>query len=751
MSLQLHYSTVACEKEPIRVPGAIQPHGVLIVADQVSLSIRNISTNCSSLFGLDAHDIINKSLVEYVSLEDEERLREHLSQKNLEESFPLSIGIISEHEKTEDVIVYAHRIGRNLVVEFEKFTPENYSSIQKLHVTLQKAFISIQRTVSLQHLLEATANSIRAVTQYDRVMIYRFSEDWHGHVSAESRSQNASSFLNHHFPASDIPAQARAVFLENWLRMIPDVYYEPVSIYPEKNFIDGSDIDLGRSSLRSVSPIHIEYLKNMDVASTITLPLIIDDKLWGLIACHHLTPKIIDSEHRQAAISIAQLASSQLVVKDALENTRLKKHLNGINQAMLTSMRQCDDLISGLTNFAPDLLDIGGAHGAALAVNYDGQWSLVGKTPSMEQIESLVDWLAHKHDIDDIFQTNHLGSLFPPAIQYKDVASGVLALSIPKTTRNFILWFRPEVASTYLWAGEPTKRMQLKDGVWRFHPRFSFSSWVETVTGRAEAWKSVEIEAVRDLRSNILALDLQRSFVKEQQERRKAEIMSEEKDRMVHIVSHDIRNPLSVVSMSLQMLKIENLPEVKRHELIQRSERSIVSITNLVNSILDLAALNAVNLKDIGLIPLKNELIKLFDIFSVLTGVKNISLVFTYPSDDIFIQFDEVRFAQIIGNLVSNAIKYTPYGGSIIIATQVLDGNISIDIEDTGPGIPPKIKDTLFDRFVRGDTSVHGAGLGLNIVKETLEKFSGSIDLIDDGKIGAKFSIILPVFFKKWD
>lgn len=740
--------TELCAREPIHIPGAIQPHGVLLCVDVPALQIRNVSGNANQIFGVRPETLVGRSLAAFMSVDEAEALRAYVAQPDLKEAAPHTVVFVDAAGDMHGWTVHAHATDGICILELEIEGERSMVArlLSKLQQQVRVAVRSVQSTTSQQQLVSVTAEQVRAITGFDRVMIYQFTEDWHGHVVAESREPAMHSYLHHYFPASDIPPQARAIFLNNWLRTIPDASYEPVAIIPQTNFLDGTPLNLGQSYLRSVSPIHIEYLRNMGVAATLTMPLISEGKLWGLVACHHSTPRQIGVDQRLAAVLVAQLVSSQLIVKAAMEDQRYRAQLAATHRHLLELMEREDDLVDGLVKYAPTLLDIAGASGAAAAVYIDHAWTVIGNTPTIEEIEALVDWLIAEHEESAVFATDCLGREFAPAKAYKAQASGLAALSIPKSPRNFILWFRPEVSASVTWAGQPSKMVELDADVWRLHPRFSFDSWVEKVEGTAAPWKKVELEAILELRNSILALDLQRAFAKEQAARAMAERLNEERQSMVHVVSHDIRTPLAVIKMSLQMLGMRaDLGAEQYEKLIARSQRSAESIERLVTSVLDVARMETENEPSASDVEVCGALHDIADLLRPLAERDGISLTLECQAPAVHVHFALPQFEQVIGNLVSNALKFTPRGGEIYILAETDQKTVTISVRDTGTGISAELLPHVFKRFVRGaHHNGEGAGLGLAIVKETVERFGGRVTTRGADPTGTVMALHLP-------
>lgn len=738
---------LACEREPIHIPGAIQPFGILLSVDEPQLRIRNISENAGAVLGIAATELIGRSFAEFVVADQLHELQQFLAGENLREQTPLSLFLhLPVSSTSQQWELSAHRHAGCLILELEPAAAAD-ADLLSFHRKTRDAVQALQAASSLQQLCEAAVMQVRSITGFDRVMLYQFNEEWHGKVVAESRSADMHAYLHHQFPASDIPPQARAVFLQNWIRMIPDVDYTPSPLYPGVNPLNGAPLDLGNSTLRSVSPLHIEYLRNMGVKATLTISLVHEGRLWGLIACHHASPRRIDTDSRLGAKMIGQLVSSQIQLKESLDDLHYRAQLRITHAKLVSFMEQEDDLSEGLIKHAPNMLDLAGASGAAAAIYHDNSWTLIGSTPSVEQIEQLVDWLSTQHGRDEMFCTNRLSSHFPPAHAYRAVCSGLLAVSIPKSERNYILWFRPEVATTVTWAGNPEKRIVQDADQGRLHPRSSFQSWQEIVEGVAEAWKKVEIEAVSELRGSILALDLRREFKKEQAARAVAEQVSREKENMVHVMSHDLRTPLSIARMTLELLqRADNLPPETTRLILDRGLRATDAIERLARGVLDHAKAENGAAAGTRTQEVAEDIVRdVVDLTMPLADKKSVQLISQLRAPGAKVLCEKSRIEQVVGNLISNALKFTPAGGNITVSVEQQRDHVFFCVADTGVGIAQEHLERVFERFWQEDHArKQGTGLGLSIAKAIVEQEGGKIWARSTQGRGSSFFFCLP-------
>ena len=399
-------------------------------------------------------------------------------------------------------------------IEIELQTPLEATAGLAVQARLGRAVSRLQNTESVAELCAIAAQEIRDISGYDRVMVYRFDSAWNGEVVAEDRQSAVESYMGQHFPASDIPAQARAVFIQNWLRIIPDAQYTPVPIEPTINPSTGRPLDMSSTLLRSVSPIHLEYLTNMNVRASLTISLLRNQQLWGLVNCHHQSPRFIAQEVRCACEVLGRVTSALIIAKQEGEERAYRVQLENIYAEILAQATPGEDITQSLAKNRLRLLQLVGATGAAVLAN-DGKWSLVGNVPELEQIQHLVNWLRATHSAAEVFCTNHLPRDYKEAKAYAKYGSGLMALSLPTSQKGYLLWFRSETIQTIDWAGKPDKTIVQETGGVALHPRKSFELWRETIREQSADWREAEKEVALDLRDAIIEMDLERQIQRE--------------------------------------------------------------------------------------------------------------------------------------------------------------------------------------------------------------------------------------------
>ncbi len=483
-----------CADEPIAIPGAVQPHGALLAVTEPGLDVVVASANATELFGRAATD-----LGDLLDDADLARLRDGLAG-DLAEVNPLRVTVGGG-----EIDLVLHRADGLLLTEWEPVAGAEQAGAA-WHRRLPSVLQRLAASTTLEQLSATLARDVRTVTGFDRVMVYRFDTDWNGEVIAEARRDDLEPFLDLRFPASDIPAQARALYTTNWMRLIPDAGYERVPLEPALHPSTGRPLDLSGAMLRSVSPVHLEYLANMGVVSSMSVSLIDRGRLWGLISCHHYAgphrPSVAD---RTAAEFLGRTAS--LLLRTVVAESELDGVVDVAERAAELAAavgRTPRALGAALTEQDVTVLDLLPAAGAA--VRLGGQLRLLGTTPPADRVPALVGALLDA----DVSATDSASAVVPGAADLLDTASGVLA--VPVGGGDFLAWFRPETLREVTWGGNPyeSKVAQTDDGP-RLSPRRSFSAWSEIVRGTSRPWREHEVAAARALAGHLAAASLNRS------------------------------------------------------------------------------------------------------------------------------------------------------------------------------------------------------------------------------------------------
>ena len=487
-----------CEDEPIHIPGSVQPHGALVAFD-ADLGVRAASSNVSDWFGTSPDEIVGSHLGELLDDVAADTVAGELSRA--------TAGRVDEIQLVLDGDRYSGALYASTgwyVLELEPVLQTNLP----LSV-VRSATMALNQTSTVIETAEATAAAVRDITGFDRVMVYRFDDQWNGQVIAERKRDDLNTFLGLRYPSTDIPAQARALYRRNWLRLIPDIHFEPSPIGPSDLTPDGTPLDLSDSTIRSVSPIHVEYLSHMGVTASMSISLIIDDELWGLIACHHYSgPHRPPPPVRNTSEYIGQLASVRL--GDCERNHERQRTIeltelaNSLGDVLLANDHR--SLTTLLAEHEADVLKLANATGAAVRIG--GEVVRLGRIPPPEMTWSVLE---HWSIEDDAFACDSAASLQPDAEPYADVAAGVLAMSMSGDRDDLAVWFRPEQVEFVDWAGDPyEKEVAAEQPGVRLAPRRSFELWREIVRGRSEPWNEPEMAAAYRFTRHLISSKLRR-------------------------------------------------------------------------------------------------------------------------------------------------------------------------------------------------------------------------------------------------
>lgn len=704
MNPQIKIDLSNCDKEPVAFIGSVQSFGGLIAVNKTNHLVTHISSNIKDYLGLLPEECLGKSRDELLSSIDHSKLH-------------------TRQYENDEVTIY----------EIEKVSNTEVATMRNLLEYMEE----LRKAEDLKALLFKAVDIVYKLTGQDRIMIYKFHEDLHGEVVSERVEEGVEPFMGLHYPATDIPGPARELFRVNWLRMIENVSAQTYPITSQ----DNKPLDLTKSLVRAVSPIHIEYLKNMDVQSSLTISLRVGDGLWGLIACHNKKPRYFSPEEREACEMIGRTISLLIHEFERREYERHLKKLSVIHQKLISNIHNFESMGEELTTHTPNLLSLIDSEGAAAALSINGKWVTIGDVPNEKQLDDLASWLSEEHSGEALFHTNELATKYPPASEYSMIGSGLLAVCIPKTSRNYIMWFKPEYVETVVWAGNPNNKV-LEGG--RLSPRKSFSDWTETVRGKSRPWRPWECEAALELRNSVIALDLRHQFRKEQVSRTQAEDAVRAREELLSIVSHDLKNPLSSILINSQLInRLINSENEKVRSLIDKIGRSAKVMNNLIEDILNVTKLEA-NRFTLDLTPRKiSEVIsEVVEILSPLAKEKSIQIEEDLD-EKIELKLDHGRILQVISNILGNAIKFTPKYGRISITAKKHEEGVLVSISDTGPGIPKENLVHVFDRYWQAkQTSRMGTGLGLAIAKEIISAHNGRIWVESELGKGSTFSFI---------
>lgn len=701
-----------CDKEPIHLIGKVQTHGMLLVFKKSDFVIMRASENVFDFFSQKREDFKTLTLNDLFGTAEGKRLREHTVEENTA-SLELSLG-------DARYVVIPHYTEGFIYLELEPVVVSRDPYMGQQQLT--EIITLLSQATSAQDMCDTTSRVIKEFLGYDRVMVYQFDEHWNGEVVSETREEELISWLGMHYPATDIPQQARALFLKQGVRIISDVHAAPATIFPEEeNFTN--PLDLSRCETRASSPVHIEYLNNMKVGATLTAAIINNGKLWGLIACHHYSPKFVNYYERHSIKFLTQVFSTQLSLRSSNEVLSLINQTALIRSTLVNQMSDGWNIHSALTKNETSILALTKATGAAVWL--DGQLSTVGKTPEKDKIIALIQWLNKQH-IEVQYSTQALTKTYKKGVSFAKIASGILYIPITKGKEDGLIWFKPELKQTISWGGNPKKAVQ-KYGE-RISPRESFERWNEEQTETSLAWEDYEVSSVIALRDNITEIIIKK-YDEVKQLNKQLEAAYKDLETFSYSVSHDLRAPLRGIDGFAQIIKedyFESLDDYGKSAI----EMIIDSSTKMNELIDDILAFSS-----IGNTKTSKGLLSVNDMVQRVVSFLSINAI--YPRTEINIREglpmlygDKGMIFQLLSNLIDNALKYSKNVASprVEIGSLMVDGEVTYYVEDNGIGFNNKYAKKIFGIFNRlVSTEYEGSGIGLAIAQRVIDTHKGRI------------------------
>ncbi|RZA29024.1 MAG: GAF domain-containing protein, partial [Lysobacteraceae bacterium] len=706
-----------CADEPIHIPGSIQPHGALLFFDTAGL-LEGWSANASALPGLTLElgapyaalalpPAALELMLDYVGPGDAEVTPSMV---------PVRIGGIDY-----DCIVHA-AFGR-VIAEFEQ-REVGADEVTQFAIKAHASIDRLRRQKSIEGLLASAVDQIREFTGFDRVMAYRFRPDDSGDVVAESRREDIVPYLGQRYPASDIPAQARRLYVLNTLRSIIDVNDTMV---PLLGAPEAPALDMSHAVLRSVSPIHIEYLKNMGVGASMSVSIVINGRLWGLIACHHMSRRLVPYSIRMAADVLAQVMAS------TIHSIESRVQSEAVERSAASRAKVIEDLV-----LDEDPLETLGRHAPAIMASTSSQAlvaSLYGKRViqgdlSPDLAEAIVAALPEgEHDLV-VRESLHD---WPPALHGQlGKWVGLLAAPFDPAAGGWVILLRVEQIEQVAWAGRPEKTASFGPLGARLTPRGSFDAWYETVRGHAQPWEPVVLSNTRMALAELVRVMTSR---RTQLDSTRAQLLA--------MLGHDLRDPLHSINMAGMVLE-------KGHSqpmLGKRIQSSTSRMQRMISQVLDMSRIDGgiglgVALEPVDLTALVVDLI---DEARLAYPAIPFQLICDEPAT---VNADSGRLAQVLSNLLSNARHHGEAGKPVRVCVRVQGKEAVVEVSNAGAPIPPELVATLFNPFKRA--SLHnprnrtGMGLGLYIAQQIVREHQGEIAYRHDGN-EVIFSVRLPL------
>lgn len=729
----------SCDKEPIRTPGSIQPHGFLLSLSR-DLLVLQASDNLSSHTGMEAADLTGRPLAHLVGESVAGELAQQLQSMEIRERTGFVRMVTLGENRHFELLV--HSYDSLLILEFEQVALRQQGDLRQLYRQVGEFLLNLSDITGIEAMSLRAAQEIKSITGYGRVMVYQFDDEGHGHVLAECLDDGYHSYLGQRFPASDIPRQARELYALNRIRLIQDANYQPARLVPPLNPVTGAANDLSFAALRSVSPIHLQYMRNMGTLASMSVSLMVKGKLWGLISCHHATPCPVDFDKRTACEQLGQILAMCIESREDAGELEFRLEVRRIMVSMLAGLTQGADFIDNMTSVFPSLLQFARAGGAAIL--YEDRLLTYGDAPAEDDIRALVAWLdmnAH----GDVYHTDKLSSVFPPAASYVHNASGLLAMPVSRIHKHYLLWFRPEMVHTIDWAGNPYEKNAASSVQAQLTPRTSFQTWRETIHGTSAPWHSGEIEMAVEFRTALLGIALERA---EQMAELAEELgrANKELEAFSYSVSHDLRAPLRhIVGFSDLLLEAAGNDSLeKRQRFLKNIKDSARLAGKLVDDLLSFSQMGRAALRPAS-INMQDMVRSCLDKLSIDTRGRNIE----WDIGALPVLRADATFLQLaLYNLMSNAVKFTGQKevARISIQASETEDDWIISVADNGAGFNMEYVHKLFGVFQRLHRmeEFQGTGIGLANVRRIVERHGGRVWAESAPGQGATFSFSIP-------
>ncbi|MER2536349.1 MAG: histidine kinase dimerization/phosphoacceptor domain -containing protein [Rhizobiaceae bacterium] len=695
----------ACDREPIHIPGSIQPHGVLLVVDPARHVITHGAGDVRSVLGVsewlgaDCAACLGDVAAARIATGKAGVLR-HVAFPGNAGPFDLSL----------------HASGNRIIVEIEPAS--SLADPGGFLPRLETAADALEKATDLRQLSETAAAEFRHLTGYARVMVYRFLDDGSGVVLASDTRPGMEAFLNHHFPASDIPRQARALYVRNLVRVIPDIGYRPAPLVPALAADDA--LDMSDCILRSVSPIHLQYLKNMGVAASASVSIVKDGALWGLIACHNDEPLGIPLDARGACRALAGALARQIKAREDTDAYRERVRLRTFEDRVVELLLREGSLDSAMERHLDEIMGMLDADG--IAVLRGRETVRHGQTPGEDELRALAGWVKAQR-AKPVFSTNELGRRFDLSDEARPVAAGLLAMVLSASEPWMVMWFRAEAVEIINWAGNPHKDVRT-DGNGMLNPRASFKAWSETVRGKARRWSTPEVEAasrlaraVSEVWQNRRIRELNRELMSTLEQK---DALIQQREFLLGEINHRVQNSLQLVSSFLGM-QLREIDEPKGKDAIEEARRRIAAVS--------LVHRRLYRSDQIDVIDAARYIDELLDDLVASIGSDWKAHISRDLAPALIANDKAIKLGLVLTELVINANKYAYDGaaGPLRISLSENSGMLRLTVADAGKG-----------------RKVGGKGFGSRLIDALVGQLEGSLEF-SDNMPGTKAALSVPV------
>ncbi|TGL61216.1 GAF domain-containing protein [Leptospira ognonensis] len=738
-----------CDSEPIHLINELQDFGLLIILSPQTKTIIAVGENVKDYLNRPPDDVLNHSIDHFLP-----ELNDHLIE--LDEKLAQVKNNVLSLVFTKGKTIYfvnVRKIDAFILLEVE--AEEERPAVNAAQ-DFNSYMASILSSKDLSQVYDFSVKTIQKLAHFDRVVLYKFKEDFSGEVIAESKKENIDSLLGFHFPASDIPLPARKMFENNPIRVVKRKADRILKIIRNREYSEFS-FNLGGAGLRAPHPQHMEYLSNMGIDTSVSLSLVCEGRLWGLIICHNLKTSVPRPSVKNYLSIFANLVSVQidLMLRNeiSVSSLEIEKHLlqliGKINQSPI------EEITTIFEKEAPFLSKVMKADG--FVFQWKGKVQTFGETPSVSVLNEILDFLDKNHN-QKMFYTDQLG--FLPNFEREEFHffPGVLALPISFLLGCRLIWLKKELPRTILWGGNPDHNISIStEGV---SPRKSFEKFIQTVKGKSEPWSKTKLSAiegfldVRDIiERKLLKEDLEQSLVRIKNSEEELRNLNQTKDRFFSIISHNLRSPFSgLIGMSELLLDAlgdkENLDILEVEDYARNISNSADQAFKLINNLFEWGKLQTgkfkINRSNFELFSFVDELK-----FTFIPKFNEKKVVLKIISEEnLSVHSDDRVIFSILTHVLSNAKKYSNRFDEVVCKLSQQDSMLKIDIIDGGVGMSQQDLEKLFkieSKFLNpGTEGENGTGLGLIIAREYLKLLEGEIRVTSEIGKGTHVNIQVP-------
>ncbi len=714
---------INCDQEPIHIIGEVQEYGFLIGTKGSEIAF--YSENVLSLFSLKPKSVLGEKIEVLF-----DQLKLDINWDNFSHNQELAIQHINFNG--EEYTLSIHSNNGFTLYEIEKVFPHH--KINKEYQAVQ----NILRKSNDENIWKILLKEIQEIIDFDRAMIYQFLYDGSGEVIEESVKDGLESYLHLHYPESDIPAQARALYLKNPVRITSHASGKTYPILGTEK----EKIDLTYSVTRATSPVHVQYIKNSGMEASFSTSIIINGVLWGIVACQNAKPKHLDLQSRLLVETLTRTSANAYATFKSRETLEDYQRINLNNISLRQNLLSEENFGKALENNIDDIMKTCGAEGMIIKIN--NEILTHGNVPNLSDIEKIIDWSkVNNQDFEEnIFISNTFCKDIDKELENPETVCGIIISVLGNNSSDMMIWLRKEQGQKIKWAGKPEKGIisEIKNGVEiiKFSPRKSFEVWKEYVKGTSLPWKIKEIESAKWLTSIILKASHTKSSQIIDLNNQLNEL-NQELDSFSYTISHDLNTPLTVIKLNAQLMKRIVKSEDSSHKYLDNIVNQVDTMSDMIKNVLELSKIkkSEIELKKIEVDLLINKL------------AEDSKVSFDAPHTEIIIENtpevlgDPTMVYQVFGNVIGNAIKYSSKSSNptVKIIGEVFHNQVTYKITDNGIGIDKKDADKMFKIFSRMSNAkaFNGNGVGLNIVQHLMEKMGGAISYESESGVGTTF------------